>query len=203
MIFHNGFGIAITVSLDNLGSVPKHGHNSKSTAGKRLFLLLLIFIGLAFLATWALTRAATRHPVALLFIGRTNDNTGDEVVHFCLTNRTSRPVVFVGDATGLPYYFLTAERGVDSATHLILLTNYNQQQFFTAKAATLPPVSSVTFPVRVPKEATGAVLRLNYMRQAGWFGEFYRHVFLAVRGRSSEPYQNLELQQPFHEHVAE
>ena len=180
---------------------PTPGSAQVSVARKRLYALLLILVGLAIIVAVVLTRGVARQPVTLLFIGSTNDNTGAQVTYFCLSNRTTRPVVFLGDATGLAYYSLNAE--LPLANNVILHTNYNQQQFFTVKSATLPPGSGVTFPVRLPREATGAVLRLNYMRQNGWFEERARRIFLRVRGRASEPYQNLELQQPFEQHVVQ
>jgi len=159
------------------------------------FLIALVLAALVLLV-W---RGAVSRPVTLRLISATNDSTGAQSAYFCLSNRTKQPVVFLGDATGLPYYHLTEALPIDVANRVFLMTNYNQSQFFTCKPATLPPGGSVTFPVHVPSGANGAIVQLSYLRQKGSLEEMIRALYLRVRGRSSEAYQPIDVRQPFAE----
>jgi hypothetical protein len=158
---------------------------------------LLLAVGLVASVLLLLSITSSQRPLTLRLLGATNDSAGDQFAYFCLSNHGWSEIVYLGDATSLPYYHLTEALLLDPTNRVFLLTNYNQARFFTAKNVTLQPGSSVTFPVQVPKGVTGALLQLSYLRPKGRLEKLARDVFAKLRGAASEVYKTIDVRQPF------
>lgn len=140
-------------------------------------------------------------PITIRFLSLTSEPTGTRVANFCMSNVTSRPVVFLADKTWLPYYNLL-EYGGDEATHTGTVTNHNQQAFRYVRPATLQPRTGVTFQVRIPAGLTGEVIIADYMPQAHFPAnllEGLRDKALRAVGKktTSRSYVNYPIREPF------
>jgi hypothetical protein len=136
-------------------------------------------------------------PVTLSYLSVSNNNSGVQFAFFTVSNCTSRGVDYMSDGTPQPCYSMMEWLPLDANT--VLVTNYNLEQQVHAKPATLPPHSSLTFPVCVPSGVTGAVLRVEYRQHRSHLEEkALKLVETYVRRLpSSNPWKNAEVQQPF------
>jgi len=158
-------------------------------------------LGLAAFVLLAILLSSLPPPVTLQLISTPREGVASQLSYFCLSNKSVRPVVFLGDASGLPSYLLVESLELSPMNRSFLLTNYNQARLSESRQATLPPHSSVSFPVQIPSGVTNAILQVHFMRPKtrleSWFRSWYRR----LTNRSSQAYDSISMHQPFTRNV--
>ena len=138
-----------------------------------------------------------RSPLTVSFVGVTNDNDGSRVASFCMSNRSPKTLLYIGNGTSLPYCDLIEYFPPDK-TGMVVMTNHNQQQAFQARSARLQPKSNLTFSVRIPAGVTGEVIVLHYMPQRITYQNMVQELKRALGMRGTHyAYENFPIREPF------
>ncbi len=157
----------------------------------------LALVGIVVVAIALLRSGKSRSsgPLTLTFLGYSPGSNGQQVASFCMSNSSSRPLMYLAEGPPLPCYYYTSLQFHDANTGWTGVTNYRTPFLVPATRAFLPPGSGVTFKVPMAAGTNGVKVGVHYVPPRGGLSRMAKKLEVSLTGRSE--YENVELKAPF------
>ncbi len=138
------------------------------------------------------------YPLTFTFLGYSLGSNGEQIASFCMSNHSSKPVIYLTESPSLPYYYYSSLQFHDLKTGWTGVTNYRSVLSTSVTQASLLPRGSITFPVPMIAGTSDVKVGVHYVpHHVPLLSKMAQIVESSLMGNSSESYDNLELTAPF------